>query len=341
MASWLAILTHSSTLKQAIRNNHLTNWPLLTVENVTKHLEPFIATAKDHLDQSRKNTRSTQKQLGDNRYAVLLNELENDDDDENISDSQEVKDYFPPIIETNSEPTNYIYAAVEATPRQRQDIIHSNQTGKFHTVSYQGNLYVMLVYCYGANAILVKPIKTRAKADMVKAYQKFLAGLIRAGLKPKLQPFDNECSDILKSYLHQENINYQLVPPGMHRPKRCQRSIRTFKNHFISGLASVDSEFPLKIWDELLDQAEVSLNLLGASQMNPKLSAYAQLNGNFNYDVTHLAPPGIKVVTHDKPSNQWRLVGSTWSRRLVCPWYPRTLQMLPCVHSCAPVNSHQ
>jgi hypothetical protein len=46
----------------------------------------------------------------------------------------------------------------------------------------------------------------------------------------------------------------------------------------------------------------MTLNLLRGSRINPKLSAYAQLHGAFDYNKTPLAPPGTKVVIHEKPS---------------------------------------
>ena len=49
-----------STLVKAIENGHLATWPLLTKANVTKFLPNSQETALGHLDQQRKNTRSTQ-----------------------------------------------------------------------------------------------------------------------------------------------------------------------------------------------------------------------------------------------------------------------------------------
>ena len=42
--------------------------------------------------------------------------------------------------------------------------------------------------------------------------------------------------------------------------------------------------------------------------MNPKLSRYAQLHGEFNYDATTLAPPGTQVIIHENPT-----VVGTWA----------------------------
>jgi hypothetical protein len=53
-------------------------------------------------------------------------------------------------------------------------------------------------------------------------------------------------------------------------------SIRTFKNHLVDGLASTDKLFPMHLWDRLLDQAKMTLNMLRTSRLNPKLSACTQ-----------------------------------------------------------------
>ena len=50
--------------------------------------------------------------------------------------------------------------------------------------------------------------------------------------------------------------------------------------------------------------------------MNPKLSGYAQLHGEFNYNSTPLALPITQVVIHGKPS-----VRGTWASHRVKGWY--------------------
>ena len=48
------------------------------------------------------------------------------------------------------------------------------------------------------------------------------------------------------------------------------------------------------------------------SRINPKLSAYAQLFGQFDYNATPLAPPGCKCIIHDKPTarKSWAVHGT-------------------------------
>jgi hypothetical protein len=62
----------------------------------------------------------------------------------------------------------------------------------------------------------------------------------------------------------------------------------------------VDPTFPLQLWDKLLPQATITLNLLRKSRINPRMSAYAQLNGHFDFNITPLAPPGTRAIAHEK-----------------------------------------
>ncbi len=57
------------------------------------------------------------------------------------------------------------------------------------------------------------------------------------------------------------NAKFQLVPPDMHCQNWAERTICTFKDHFLAILAGVDYAFPPYLWDLLLPQAELTLNL--------------------------------------------------------------------------------
>ena len=106
------------------------------------------------------------------------------------------------------------------------------------------------------------------------------------------------------------------MPPHIHRRNSAERAIQTFKNHFIAGLASTDPNFPLSNWCRLLPQAELTLNLLRHSRLNPKLSAYALLEGVFDFTRTPLAPPGTRIIVHEKPTQR-----CTWAPHGVDRWY--------------------
>ena len=102
---------------------------------------------------------------------------------------------------------------------------------------------------------------------------------------------DNEASAELKLAMEDNNTTYQLVPPHDHRNNLAERAIQTFKHHFKAGLASTDPNFPLSEWDRLLERANLTLNLLRSSRVNPKLSGYTYLFGEFNFNATPLPPP--------------------------------------------------
>ena len=65
----------------------------------------------------------------------------------------------------------------------------------------------------------------------------------------------------------------------MHRRNAAEKAIRTWKNHFISGLFSTDSQFPMHLWCRLLPQATLTLNMLRASRRHTQISAYTVLEG--------------------------------------------------------------
>jgi hypothetical protein len=48
-----------------------------------------------------------------------------------------------------------------------------------------------------------------------KAFKTVLNTLVHAGLHPQLQRLDNEYSTVLQEYLIQQDIAFQLVPPGI------------------------------------------------------------------------------------------------------------------------------
>jgi hypothetical protein len=56
----------------------------------------------------------------------------------------------------------------------------------------------------------------------------------------------------------------------------------------------------MNLWDKTIVQAELTLNLMRGSRMNPKLLAWEQIIGRFNFNATPIAPPGIKVLAHLK-----------------------------------------
>ena len=134
----------------------------------------------------------------------------------------------------------------------------------------------------------------------------------------------NEFSGALRDAITAEKLTFELVPPHQHRSNAAERAMRTFKNHFMAGLATCDPDFPLREWDRLLPQAELTFNLLQNSRVNTKLSAWAYLFGNHDFNKVPLLPPGTKVVMHAKPDKRKKL-GLPWQKGVVC--WPRSLSL--------------
>lgn len=205
---------------------------------------------------------------------------------------------------------------------------YTDQTGRFVTPSSTGNKYLLLLYDYDSNAILAETIKSCRANDIINAYKVIHAKLVAAGLRPQLQRLDNECSEVLKAYMRAQDVTFQLVPPGVHCRNATEQAIRTFKNHFIAGLCSVDKYFPLHLWDHLLPQAFLTLNILRGSRLNPKLPTWAQLFGNFDFNRNQCASLLMKTPTSVTPGHLMSLTGGT----LVLHWSCIGLvSMLHCV----------
>ena len=251
-----------ATWLNAIRNGHFTTWPGLTVSNVTKLLPDSIATALRHMDQQRKNYRSTQEPL--------------DTDD---------TDAISPSPLSDGKRTNFLYATIEEIPSPK-GAIASDQTGRFPVISARGMQYLIVVYDYDSNAILAEPLMNRTAKEILRAYASIHTLLVTRGLRPRLQRLDNEASNILKDFMTQEDIDFQLVPPGMHRRNSAERAILTSKNHFIAGLCSTNPSLLLYVWDKLVVHANLMLNLIRQSCMSPQLSAYSQIHGTFDFNRT-------------------------------------------------------
>jgi hypothetical protein len=274
-----------STWITAIKNGHFTSWPGLTEHAVEKHLSKSTSTTKVHLNQQIQDARTTK--IKDPNVIMIEPDLD-----------QGIK-------------TQYVHAATIDAGQ-----IYTDKTGRFPVVSSKGNTYIMILYDYDSNAILAQPIKDRTAPELLRAFRVMEQELVALGLKPKLMKLDNEASKLLKMYLHQQNITFQLVPPYSHRRNSAARAIRSFKDHLISGLCSTDKSFPMHLLDRLLPQAVITLNMLTTSIIYPKLSASTHIYGQYDFNRAPMAPPGTRIIAHETPSRR-----RTWAPHGQDGWY--------------------
>jgi hypothetical protein len=261
-----------SALLQAVKNGHIVTWPGLTEEAINKHLKLMLATAMGHMNQRRQRIRSTSK----TPITASIDDV--------------------PSTNTNlGTKTHLVYAVLVD-----QGQLYTDLTGKFPVRSSKGYSYVMVCYVYDCNYFKVVPIKSCSASEWVKAYDH--QELTAKGFKPKLQTLDNKASAALKHFLTTNDVEFQLVPTHCHHRNAAERAIPTFKEQFVAGLSSVDPTFPLHLWDRLLPQAEITLNLLRTSRLHPQLSAAAHFHGRVDYNKIAFAPPGCKIIAHEKPA---------------------------------------
>ena len=119
----------------------------------------------------------------------------------------------------------------------------------------------MIMIEVDSNAVIVESMKTKSDKEMQRAYLALLAKLKRAKIVPLKHILDNECSNSMKDLIR-ETCKLELVPPGCHQRNVAKVAIKAFKQHFLSVLAGVDSNFPWSLWDRLLPQVQLTLNLL-------------------------------------------------------------------------------
>jgi hypothetical protein len=209
-----------SALLQVVKNGHLVTWPGLTEDSIDKHLKLLPATDMGHMNQRRHKIRSTSKaQIAD-----------------------------VPTTDTNLGTKNHLVYAVLVDQGQ----LYMDLTGKFPVRSSKVNVYAMVYYVYYCNYVKVIPMKYWPTSEWVKTYDHIHQELTAKGFKPKLQTLDKEASAALKRFFTTNDVGYQLVPPHCNRHNADERAIRTFKEHFVAGLSSVITTFPLHLWDIIL-----------------------------------------------------------------------------------------
>jgi hypothetical protein len=123
-----------STWLKAIKAGNYVGWPLLTKTNVKKYYPESTETPTGHLNQSRKNVRSTKPKPLEEIHSNQLR-------------GRKVKDIYVKVYDV-------------------RDTVFTDQTGQFPTRSKAGNKYIMVMVDIDSSGILVEPIKNRKDAKL-------------------------------------------------------------------------------------------------------------------------------------------------------------------------------
>jgi hypothetical protein len=72
----------------------------------------------------------------------------------------------------------------------------------------------------------------------------------------------------------------------------------------------------MHLWDRILPQAVITLNMLRTSQINTKLSAATHIFGQYDYNRAPMATPGTRIIAHETPGRR-----KTWAPHGQHGWY--------------------
>ena len=161
---------------QAIKNRQYASWPGLTVKAVAKYFPKRKETMKGHGRKTKSGLRSTKTDTKDIENASM-----------NLT--------HPPT--EHKESILMIFDLSDET----QWLMYTNQTGKFPKKSSKGNHYIMVLFEFDSNAILVEAMKNRSAGEMIRAYLVLISCLCDASITPKMHILDYKCSEEFKAQI--------------------------------------------------------------------------------------------------------------------------------------------
>ena len=134
-----------------------------------------------------------------------------------------------------------------AFANRNSGIVYHDLTGSFPFTSYNRSMCFFILHHYKSNSIFATPIVGFDDVSIFQAYKQQFEMLKAKGFKPKLNIMDNQATKHIKKYLTKNKCKLQLVEPHNHRVNAAGQAIQTFKDAFISTLATMDSVFLLQL----------------------------------------------------------------------------------------------
>ena len=224
----------TSTFLRAIKNEHFASWPGLTHNLVARHLPKSMHAYQGHMNAAKQGLQSTKpKPKSSKKHETPTTEEE---------------DCFPIPEQPNIKSNQACYALINTS-----SIVtgHMDLTGRFPMISSRGNQHILVGYHYDGNYAHDIPLKNRKGQSITDAWFEPNTILKKAGVTPEMHVLDNETSTELMQAFDEEAITYQLVTPYKHRNNQAEGATQIYENHFKSGLAGTDPNFPLSEWDRL------------------------------------------------------------------------------------------
>ena len=194
-------------------------------KNVNKIFPGSEETQQGHMHSQHKGVRSTKVKTG----------IKREEEEKKTGHNNQQSPTLPK--------QGYIYTKVDDTNNN----MYTDQTGKFPHISSCGNQYQMIAYHADSNSIWMEPMKNRKEGEMIQAQSQALIIMKSYGIITTKQVLNNEASAAYKDAISKSNMTYQLVTPNEHRRNIAEKSIQTWKDHFVAVLSGTSDNFSFHI----------------------------------------------------------------------------------------------
>ncbi|KAL7503074.1 hypothetical protein ACHAXN_000911 [Cyclotella atomus] len=195
----------------------------------------------------------------------------------------------PPVMKP-SKTTYHKCGKASDPPNRKYHPLSRQPSSRLSGTSIQRNVYLDRTHqqgLHGRHGLLSNMISQRQPihyASIPLRLQCHSGGTLSIPQRPSLHSSLHPSHDSLES-------NVLTFPPDIHRCNLAKRATQTFKAHFLAILSGLSKAFPNYLWDKLLPQTELTLNLLCQSSIAPAMSAREYYNkAPFNFDATPIGP---------------------------------------------------
>ena len=120
----------------------------------------------------------------------------------------------------------------------------------------------------------------------------------------------------MEDFITKQQAKVQYTPVDMHRTNIAEQCIRTWKNHFTSMRVGALPYFRMANWCRMIDQCDITLNMMRLCTLNPCLSAFEAMEGMFSFDATPMASVGTEMLIHLKPVRR-----HSWGYHALKAWF--------------------
>jgi hypothetical protein len=180
-----------ATWLKAIEAGFYATWPMLTAKAVRKHFPEHDETQKGHMKRVKSGVRSTKAQ---------------------VQEPPEIEEAMIKLAELRRKHRD-IYVQIKDV----NEMIYSDQTGRFPITSSKGHKYIMVLIEIDGNYISMEPMRSRDTDEIIRAYSTIIERLRKKHIIPRKQMLDNEAPQEFLKVIEDYNIEWELVPPYNHR----------------------------------------------------------------------------------------------------------------------------